>query len=138
MYQNIIDSTNSESLNILSANLLIPDNSLIDYLCKKFHGQTVEAKTINEHYFKHQIVSLHKQGLFRDSLKPMETGFNISSLVDFSNVSNTIELVQKLNKVYENAIAMNKEGNNEFSVLDCHDPSEIDQRLFLDRNVRKL
>ena len=39
-------------------------NLLIDYLCKNFDGEPIETKTINEHYFKPQLINLNEKHIF--------------------------------------------------------------------------
>lgn len=105
MYENVKESLQENILQLK----LDSRQHLIDYLCKRFDGQCLEVKTINEHYFKPQVSIL---GL---------------SLTTISDQDSLLEMVDKLNRVYEDRLKP-ADNSKQFS--------NIDQRFFL-RNIQE-
>lgn len=109
MYENVIKKSHRLDGNIL---LLELDSHqyLIDYLCKRFDGQSLEVKTINEHYFKPQVSAL-----------------GLSFFFNMNDKESLLAMVDKLNRVYEDLLKP-EDSSKQFS--------NLDQRFFL-RNIQE-
>lgn len=111
---------------MLQVDLNSAETTLIDYLCKKFEGQALEAKTINEHYFKHQINELSQLGF---------CGPN--GIIDLNDLP---DILNKTNQLYEELLDSPK-STEKVNVLTCLSQVhtlDIDERLFLENSVNKF
>lgn len=109
MYENVIKNNHGIDGNIL---LLELDSHqyLIDYLCKRFDGQCLEVKTINEHHFKPQVSAL-----------------GLSFSFNMNDKDSLLTMVDKLNRLYEDRLKP-EDSSKQFS--------NLDQRFFL-RNIQE-
>lgn len=113
MYQNI-ENLNQEYLlriSISRKNGLkhLKFNKFIDYICKKYDGNSVEIKTVNEYYFRPQMENL------------------------FPNKSDNIELLDslcyKLEQNYEKILNRKDNATNTENSINL----DIDERVFLNK-----
>ena len=112
------------------------NNLLIDYLCRTFDGQVIETKTINEHYFKTQLLSLMEKKVFgfRYVDKYSDTN-DFFSLIDLKNRTKFKTILNKLNKLYESFITSNDSTKcNTLSCMDATYTTDIDERQFINTN----
>ena len=134
-----MDAAASNQLdNLLLVKLDATPNALIDYLCRKFEIQAIQVKTINEHYFKQQIIKLYKKNIFlqQSDLKEFNSNdLGLTSLIKFNKPNELKYALEKLNYEYENLLNATNSGDKETcSVLNCLDliySFDIDERLFL-------
>lgn len=106
-------------------------NLFIDYLCKQFDGQTLEAKTINAHYFKPQLQSLIDKNMFGTRLAAPKCEH--STLIDLRKRTKFKRILTRLSKSYDSFITVNDSNLkcNAFNCLDLIYSFDIDERLFL-------
>jgi len=126
--------TYKKNLLLVKVDVVKPSNNLlIDYLCRKFDGQVIETKTINEHYFKTQLLSLIEKKIF--GLRYVDKYGNSNdffTLIDLKNRSKVLTIVSKLNKSYESLIMSNEHSKcNVLNGMELNSSFDIDERQFI-------
>jgi len=81
----------------------------LDYLCSRFDGEPLQVKTVNEHYFKHQL----------DAFKAADTPLlDATGRVDLAQLE---QLLERLEALYERSLAAREETGG----------AVVDERMFL-------
>ena len=121
-----LDDENQSELLVDESSDLFSLNYFIDYVCKKFDGNTIEVKTINEHYFKPQIKQLLAQSVLnKDSNKNL---FYLDDLNEFKN------LHLNLNSTYESLLNKNNDVTTKKLNIFISMCIDYDERLFINAN----
>jgi hypothetical protein len=109
-------------------------NNLIDYMCSRFDGHSMEVKTIYEHYFKPQVRNLIEKGRFilvaqngkpiNNEDKELEASgeLRLSGLAGCVTAVQTDSLLKCLNNEYENNHLNYDESDSQYS---------LDERILL-------
>ncbi len=112
-------------------------NLLIDYLCKNFDGEPIETKTINEHYFKPQLMNLNEKHIFGlkyvDKHNPSSYCLN---LIDLKRRNKFKACLKRLNNTYDSYL-LQQNTSTKCSSINCLDlvySYDIDDRMFININ----
>lgn len=112
-------------------------NLLIDYLCKNFDGEPIETKTINEHYFKPQLINLNEKHIFGlkyvDKHNPSSYCLN---LIDLKQPNKFKACLKRLNNTYDSYLLQQNTSTkcNSINFLDLVYSYDIDDRMFINKN----
>jgi hypothetical protein len=112
-------------------------NLLIDYLCKNFDGEPIETKTINEHYFKPQLINLNEKHIFGlkyvDKHNPSSYCLN---LIDLKRRNKFKACLKRLNNTYDSYLLQQNTSTkcNSINCLDLVYSYDIDDRTFINKN----
>jgi hypothetical protein len=84
----------------------------IDYLCSRFDGEPLQVKTVNEHYFKHQL----------DAFKADAADTPLLDAAGRVDLGQLDRLLEKLEALYERSLGAREETGG----------AVVDERMFLD------